>query len=62
MGHLILAGYMELIRRPTAQEERLIEILINQSSITTSKNWKEVLMVCDMDDGGMGGVIFVSPR
>src|SRR5690606_38262432 len=47
---------MELGRKATAQEERLIEFLIKQSSIILSDNWKENLMVSPMNDGKMGSL------
>jgi hypothetical protein len=51
---------MELNRKPTPQEERLIEILINNASIDFPSDWKESLMVCSMNDGGMGSLYLFS--
>jgi hypothetical protein len=47
---------MELNRKPTQKEERLLELLVKNSSITFSDNWKEGLLVCPMDDEGMGSL------
>jgi hypothetical protein len=47
---------MELIRKPTIQEERLIEFLVKKSSITIPENWKDRLLVRPMDDGAMGSL------
>jgi hypothetical protein len=54
MAHLILEEYMALNRKPTAQEEMLLEFLIKKSSFPFPKNWKEGLLVRPMDDGGIG--------
>jgi hypothetical protein len=48
---------MELNRKPTKEEEKLISHLINLSSRKFSYDWKENIMVRPMDDGGMGGLI-----
>ncbi len=47
---------MELNRKPTIQEERLIEILLQKSFLEIPKDWKEGLMVRPMDDGTMGSL------
>lgn len=47
---------MELIRRLTPKEEKLIELLIKRASKTFPINWNEDLLVCQMDDGGMGSL------
>lgn len=47
---------MELNRKPTLQEERLLELLVKKSSIAIPKNWKEELLVYPMDDGEMGSL------
>lgn len=47
---------MELSRKPTEQEERLLELLVKKSSVILSDNWKNNLVVRPMDDGEMGGL------
>jgi len=47
---------MELNRKPTIQEERLIEILLQKSFLEIPKDWKEGLRVRPMDDGTMGSL------
>ncbi len=47
---------MELSRKPTIQEERLIETLVKKSSVTITDNWKDGLLVRPMDDGEMGSL------
>lgn len=47
---------MELSRKPTIQEERLLELLVKKSSIAIPENWKDGLLVCPMDDGEMGSL------
>ena len=47
---------MESNRKPTGQEERLLEILVKKSSKVIPKNWKEGLLVRSMDDGEMGSL------
>lgn len=47
---------MELNRKPTIQEERLLELLIKKSSLILPDNWKENLLVRPMDDGDMGSL------
>jgi len=47
---------MELSRKPTIQEERLLELLVKKSSVTIPDNWKDGLLVCPMDDGEMGSL------
>lgn len=47
---------MELNRKPSIQEERLLEILIEKSSVALPKNWKKGLLVCSMNDGEMGSL------
>lgn len=56
MEHLILGGYMESIRKPNLQEVKLLEFLIKKSTIPIPVNWNESLLVCNMNDGGMGGL------
>jgi hypothetical protein len=48
---------MESNRKPTKEEERLIDFLINQSSKKFPSDWKEKITVRSMDDGGMRGII-----
>ena len=47
---------MELSRKPTKDEERLIELLVKTSSVIISDNWKDGLLVRPMDDGKMGSL------
>lgn len=47
---------MELNRKPTIQEERLLELLVKKSAIAIPESWKEGLLVCPMDDGEMGSL------
>jgi hypothetical protein len=47
---------MELNRRPTEQEERLLELLVKKSSVILPDNWKNNLLVHPMDDGEMGSL------
>ena len=47
---------MELSRKPTVQEFKLIEHLIEKASINLSSNWKDKLIVQSMDDGKMGSL------
>jgi hypothetical protein len=47
---------MQLNRKPTLQEEKLLELLVKKSSITIPENWKDGLLVCPMDDGEMGSL------
>lgn len=56
MEQLILVEYMELNRKPTLEEVKLLEFLIKKSSLAISQNWKENLLVRPMNDGGMGGL------
>ena len=47
---------MQLNRRPTIQEEWLLELLVEKSSIVIPKDWKSGLLVRPMDDGAMGSL------
>jgi hypothetical protein len=47
---------MELNRKPTPKEERLLELLVKNASTTFSNNWKDDLLVRPMDDGEMGSL------
>jgi hypothetical protein len=53
---LILGGLMQFLRKPTEHELRLIEVLVEKSSLKLSDSWKGSLLVCDIDDGGMGSL------
>lgn len=46
----------EKMRKVTPQEEKLLEELIKNASVQISSNWKNDLLVCPMDDGGMGSL------
>ena len=61
MARLTLGESMESTRKPTIQEERLIELLVTKSSVAIPDNWKDGLMIRPMDDGEMGS-IFLFPR
>ncbi|MCP5467923.1 MAG: hypothetical protein H7A32_01475 [Deltaproteobacteria bacterium] len=52
---------MELNRKATPEEEKLLEILIEKSSLPIPKNWKEELLVCPMQDGAMGS-LYLFPK
>lgn len=47
---------MKFYRRPTKQEEQLIELLTHESSLKVPEDWKNELLVCPMNDGEMGGL------
>lgn len=47
---------MESNRKPTRQEERLLELLVQKSSLEIPKDWKNGLIVRPMDDGAMGSL------
>ena len=47
---------MESTRKPTIQEEWLLELLVEKSSVEIPKDWKEGLVVRPMNDGGMGSL------
>jgi hypothetical protein len=47
---------MELSRKPTIQEEKLLELLVQKSSMAIPENWKDRLLVRPMDDGEMGSL------
>jgi len=48
---------MGLNRKPTYKEEKLIEHLVNNASITFSSKWKEDLLVRPMNDDEMGSLL-----
>lgn len=61
MELLILEEYMnseflKLSRKATLQEEHLIEFLIKKGGVNMSINWKDSLLVSQMEDGQMGGL------
>ncbi|WP_374754598.1 DUF6984 family protein [Dyadobacter beijingensis] len=47
---------MKSPRKATSQEESLLEFLISKSMQVISKEWRDGLLVCSMDDGGMGSL------
>lgn len=47
---------MNLNRKPSTQEERLLEFLVKRSSTPIPVNWRDGLLVHPMDDGGMGSL------
>lgn len=47
---------MELSRKPTIEEEKLLDFLVKKSSIVLPENWKMGLLVRPTDDGGMGSL------
>lgn len=57
MEQLTLEEYMALSRKPTAQEEQLLEYLVLTSTFSISMDWKNGLTVCPMNDGGMGSLL-----
>jgi hypothetical protein len=48
---------MELNRKLTEEEERLIDILIKKSLKKFPSDWKEKITVRSMTDGGMGSLV-----
>ncbi len=52
---------MSLHRKPTLQEEKLLEHLITIASKKILPNWKEGLFVSPMDDGEMGS-LYLFPK
>jgi hypothetical protein len=47
---------MELNRKPTTQEVKLLELLVPNAATPVPKDWKENILVCPMNDGGMGSL------
>ena len=47
---------MELNRKPTTEKMLLIDFLVNSSSLVLSSDWKDNLMVRNMNDGEMGSL------
>lgn len=60
---MIQEEYMELIKKRhlTTKEESILEKLINKSNIKLSFNWREKLLVSDLNDGGMGSLSLHPP-
>jgi hypothetical protein len=48
---------MQYNRKPTHEEEKLLEFLVGRVTITLPVDWKEELLVRSMDDGGMGSLL-----
>ncbi|GAB6120960.1 DUF6984 family protein [Dysgonomonas termitidis] len=61
MEQLISEEFMEYKRRPTVKEKKLIDILVQKSSIPYNKDWDKELMVRSMSDGGMGS-LYLYPK
>ena len=57
----MLVEFMERNRRITKDEGRLLEFLIEKSSLEVPENWKDILVVSPMDDGGMGSLSLSLP-
>lgn len=57
MVKLILVEYMESNRKPTQKEKSLIEFLVKNSSLKQQKYNLENLLVCSINDGGMGSLL-----
>lgn len=57
MEQLMLEEYMALNRKPTIQEEQLLERLVKQSSYPIPIDWRDGITVCSMNDGGMGSLL-----
>lgn len=55
----MLEEYTGLNRKPTKEEEKLIEFLLRKSSRMISPNWKENILVRPMNDGYMGSLKFI---
>jgi hypothetical protein len=47
---------MKLNRLPTKQEQMLLDFLVKNASINFPIDWRTNLLVCEMDDGGMGSL------
>ncbi|TXI13131.1 MAG: hypothetical protein E6Q66_10545 [Pedobacter sp.] len=50
---------MVLNRKPTPQEEKVLEFLIKKASVLFQSNWKEDLLVQPMEDGAMGSLVLI---
>lgn len=51
-----LICFLEIIRKPTEDEIRILDYLIKKSNLNLSIDWKSDLKVKSMDDGGMGSL------
>ena len=60
-GNINIEKVMKLNRKPTVQEERLIEFLLKNSFMDIAKDWKEGLLVRPMDNG-MGDSLYLFPK
>ena len=47
---------MESNRKPTVQEKKLLELLVQKSSMAIPEDWWDELLVSPMADGGMGSL------
>jgi hypothetical protein len=47
---------MESNRKPTEQEQRILDLLVKKSSIILPDDWKDHLLVRSMNDGEMGSL------
>ena len=47
---------MELIRKISSEEEKLLDLLIKKAQLDVSANWKDSLLVKPMNDGEMGSL------
>lgn len=59
MEQLMWEGFMEQLnprRKPTPQEFKLIEPLINQAPVSINDSWKDLLEVEPLNDGEMGSL------
>ena len=50
---------MKSTRKLFLEEEKLLEFLIQKSSIKFSSDWKKKLLVQSMNDGGMGSLLLL---
>ena len=50
---------MELNRKPTNQEVKLITLLLDKSGLSFPDDWYKKLLVCQMNDGEMGRVVWI---
>ena len=50
---------MELNRKPSDEEKRLLDFLINKSSMPFAINWESELYVRSMNDDGMGSLLII---
>jgi len=46
-------------RKPTKDEEELIQLLVDGSSLIFPADWKDGLLVYPMKDGGMGSLLLI---